>query len=279
MKWVQVRTQAEADKAAKAGDGLEVVSGPDVEIMVRGSSTVRAYGSSTVRAYDSSTVTAYGSSTVTAYGSSTVRAYDSSTVRAYDSSTVTAYDSSTVTAYDSSTVTAYGSSTVRAYGSSTVRAYDSSTVRAYGYVAVTRQPGHKGKVTGGVVIKVTALTSVKVWCDYYGVEPDAGVVILYKAVGQDFRSPHGFDYTPGTIPVASDWDSGERECGGGLHFSPRPFMAFEFYDKPDKPRYVGCPVRITHIRKPKADDSYPQKVKAKGCCGPVFECDIDGRPL
>lgn len=27
------------------------------------------------------------------------------------------------------------------------------------------------------------------------------------------------------------------------------------------------------------DARYPTKVKAKGCCAPVFECDDDGEPV
>lgn len=33
------------------------------------------------------------------------------------------------------------------------------------------------------------------------------------------------------------------------------------------------------IRPPKADDTYPEKIKAKGCCAPVWEVDIHGNKI
>ena len=193
-----------------------------------------------------------GSSTVTAYGSSTVRACDSSAVRACDSSTVTACDSSTVTACGSSTVTASKYVPVQILSS-------------------------RVKVGGGVQIRKPSPKTAAAWCSEYQIKPIKGVVILYKAVGDNFHSPQGCDYSPGTIPVAADWDGGEAECGGGLHFSPFPWMAMKF--NPDAKRFIACPVRVKDIGKPHKDASYPDKCKAMGCCAPTWECDIDGKPV
>ena len=101
------------------------------------------------------------------------------------------------------------------------------------------------------------------------------MVTLYKAVGADFRSEHGTDYSPGLIPVAEDWDGGVRECGGGLHFCPRPFMSLRF--APNATRFVACPVSLSDIAvHPDGDTT---KCKARGCCFSTWECDIDGNPI
>jgi hypothetical protein len=100
-------------------------------------------------------------------------------------------------------------------------------------------------------------------------------VTLFKAVGDNFISPKGGNYTPGTIPSAPDWDGGKIECGGGLHFSPAPRMARVFNDSAK--RYVACPVALADIVV-HPDGDYPEKVKSRGCCAPVWECDIDGKP-
>ena len=176
--------------------------------------------------------------------------------------------SSQVTAYDSSQVTAYGSSQVRAYGS--------SQVTASGSVAVTVH-GLGVSVTGGVRIDAPVIDSVEAWLENYGIEPADGIVTLFKAVRSDFRSSSGFAYVPGTVPVAPDWDGGVSECGGGLHFSPFPWMAQAF--DLEASVFVGCPVAVSDIRTPGPGDSYPEKVKARGCCGPVFLVDIDGNPI
>jgi hypothetical protein len=206
-----------------------------------------------------------------------VRAYGSAQVTAYDSAQVAAYGSAQVTAYGSAQVTAYDSAQVTAYASAQVRAYDSAQVRASKFVAVTTH-GISVKVRGGRTIKIVNPKTVPQWCAFYGLTIKDGIVILYKGLSKDFKANHdAFDYTPGTTPEASDWDGGKNECGGGLHFSPRPCATYEFNNEAVK--FVACPVRVKDIRKPKPSDEYPNKVKAKGCCAPIWECDIDGKKI
>jgi len=194
---------------------------------------------------------------------------------AYDSANVTAYDSAKVTAYDSANVTAYDSANVTAHDSANVTAYDSAKVTAGKYVSVHKQSA-LAEIHGGVVIETPAIVNMDTWCDVYGVNIEDKKVVLYKAVGEDYRSPHGTDYTPGTTPEAMDWDGGKEECGGGLHFSPHPAMAMAF--NISAKRFVACPVSIEDIViHPNA--TMPQKVKARRCCGPVWECDIDGNRI
>jgi hypothetical protein len=188
-------------------------------------------------------VRAYGSATVTAYDSATVTAYGSATVRASGSATVTAYGSATVTAYGSATVRASGSATVTAYGSATVTASGSATVRASGFVAIHRL-SKRTKISGGHVIDVPDLTIVANWLSYYALEPDEnGIVVLYKAVGDDWHSEHRADYSPGATPVAEDFKA-TNECGNGLHFSPRPFLALNYSPGP---KFVACPVLAAEL--------------------------------
>jgi len=316
---IEVRNQVELDAALAAlkpndwivcfGNGYFDVT-DSATVTAYGSATVTAYDSATVTAYDSATVTASGSATVTAYGSATVRAYDSATVTAYgsatvrasdsatvtasDSATVTAYDSATVTAYDSATVTASGSATVTAYGSATVTAYDSATVRAYGAssvrpyagatvvaskhstIIVRAQDRAEVAIDGGHIVELPAITTAEEWCEFYGVVVVDGVATLFKAVRDDYRSGRGFLYAPGSTPEAPDWDGGKEECGGGLHFcgSPHEAKGFDY----GATRFMACPVRLSDIAVHQ-DADYPHKVKARGCCAPVYECDADGRAL
>jgi hypothetical protein len=131
------------------------------------------------------------------------------------------------------------------------------------------------KVEGGKQT-VVARSTPDEWCDYHGVSVNDGIAMLYKAVNHDFISSWGFAYHPGTTPIAPDWDGGEQECGKGLHFSPSPAMTREFVSDPKK--FVGCPVALADMAvHPNGD--FPQKVKARGCCGPVYEVDENGEPV
>ena len=176
-------------------------------------------------------------------------------------------DSSQVRACDSSQVTAYGSSQVTAYGS--------SQVTATKYVAVTQQD-KQAKIKGGVLIKLPTIRTAHQWCDFYDVPIKAGIAILYKALRNDYKTSRGFLYAPNTTPSAPDWDGGEQECGGGLHFSPKPFMALAFDNEATK--FMACPVLVKEIKVHK-NPSFPGKVKAPRIFKPCYEVDINGNKL
>ena len=203
------------------------------------------------------------------------------TVMATGSSTVTATDSSTVTAYGSSTVTAYGSSTVRAYSSSTVTATDSSTVRAYGSSTVTASPCvavhlHSGLATidGGVVIDVTTVNyTAEKWCAHHGVEVTDGIATVYKAVSDQWTTPRGADYTPGSTPEATDW-ADNAECGQGLHFGPTPAHALAYL--PDATRFVAVGVELATLRPIPGGIA---KCKAPKVVRACVEVDLDGNEV
>jgi len=168
------------------------------------------------------------------------------------------------------------SSHVVAWESSHVVAWESSHVVASKFVSVHLH-SPQAKVEGGVVIQVPKPTTVDDWCEFYGTPIRDGVAILYKTVRADFKSAHGFLYSPGSSPEATDWDGGRDECGGGLHFSPHPAMALEFDSSGT--RFVACPVAVADIRPPQTTDSYPHKVKARRVIGPIVEVDRTGSSL
>ena len=171
---------------------------------------------------------------------------DTVTVRAHGSATVRAYGSATVRAYDSATVTASGSATVRAYDSATVAASGSATVTASSHVAVHLH-SVRAKISGGVLIDLTALdlTDPQAWCDYHGVSVTDGIATLHKAVGDTWSTDRGTDYSPGALPSCDDWTD-NNECGGGLHFSPHPWQALDYY--PNATRYVAVGVAVADLR-------------------------------
>ena len=173
--------------------------------------------------------------------------------------------------------TASDSAQVRASGSAQVRASGSAQVRASRFVAVTIHGEAVRAEGGGVHVRIPRIETVADWCDFYGLTVHDGAVTLYKAVHDDYRSAHGVSYAPGSQPSAPDWDGGEAECGGGLHFSPRPFMALSF--NAEASHFIACPVAIADIRAPRPGDHYPAKVKASRVCAPVYEVDLDGNRI
>jgi hypothetical protein len=126
------------------------------------------------------------------------------------------------------------------------------------------------------IYKITENTP-EAWCQFYGVpiHPD-GTVILYKALNEGFKARNDFEYLPGSCPIAPDWDP-ERECGGGLHFSPNPREAFEFNIWAS--HFVACPILLSEIKTHIFSGVYPEKVKAPRVFKPCYEVDIEGNPL
>jgi hypothetical protein len=116
------------------------------------------------------------------------------------------------------------------------------------------------------------------WCQFFDVpiQPD-GTVTLFKALNAGFKATRNdFEYLPGSCPVAPDWDP-NRECGGGLHFSPTPRDALRF--NPGARHFVACPILLSEIKTHIFSGVFPEKVKAPRVSKPCFEVDIDGNPL
>ena len=270
---VFVRARDAADVTATTDSVVEALDAATVTVVARASA--RVTDNCRVRALSRAQVTASGQARVWAWGRAAVTGLDASEIEAWGSATVVANGSGRVEVRENAFVAAGGSVRVRAFGAAMVRARGRAQIEATDGVSIIRH-SLAATVSGGQVTDAVRFATPQEWCDYYGVEVDDGVVILYKAVDQDFNSYHGTSYRPGTEPFAPDWDGGERECGGGLHFSPRPTFALPRPD--DSMRFVACPVRLADmVVHPQGD--YPDQVKARGVAGPVYEVHEDGTPV
>jgi hypothetical protein len=237
------------------------------------SSTVLARDYSSVAAWDFSRVVALGSSRVEAMGSSRVVACEASSVMALGFSSVVSRNSSRVVAMDSSSVEAMESSRVEARGLAIIRVTSCASVVASAMVTVVIE-GCGENVSGGNQIKVKHPETALEWCEHYGVEIEGDTAILFKGVNDKSYPPHGADHTPGSIPLATDWDGCVDERCSGLHFSPHPAMTLEFHS--GATRFLACPVLLSGIAVPPRG-MCPQIVRAAGCCAPVWEVDRDGK--
>jgi hypothetical protein len=150
---------------------------------------------------------------------------------------------------------------------------------AYAITSGHFDSGAKIKITGPhvVLLQNPVITTAEDWCAYHGATVKDGVAILYKGVSDEYRSGLGFAYPPGTTPEAPDWDRGKAECGGGLHFCAHPAATLS-YNK-DTTKFIACPVALSDMRAPKANDTYPDKIKAARTCGPIYEVDRFGEPV
>jgi hypothetical protein len=271
------RIEAWDHARVKATDSVSVRLWGWAEADASGSARVEADHWTVVHARDHTFVEGWHAATVTVSGDAVVRAWDEATVDARDDARVDAWGEATVDARGSATVRAWGTAIVRAFGSATVTAFGSTIVSVRGAATVTasdhvviRRHGNASKVTGGVVTQVPAITTAEEWCAHWGVAVEDGVATLYKAVDGEFVSRYGMSYAPGSEPQAPDWDGGEADCGGGLHFSPSPSIALQF--EPRAERYVACPVRLDDISVA-SRKHFEAKVKAPGVCAPVYEVD------
>jgi hypothetical protein len=293
------RVRAKNRVTVDADDSAVVVAGHQTLVRARGQARVSATALTIVEVAGAAAVEAGGRARVTAAdhcrvwaasnvalnlsgdargwvrGTSLTTASDRVTVRAWGSATVLARGAASVEARESACVIAGGNARVKAFGAVIVRARSRAHVDAEKGVTVIQ---HDSGVTvsRGTVTEAVRFENAEEWCDYYGVDVADGVVTLYKAVDGDFNSLYGTSYRPGSEPRADDWDGGERECGGGLHFSPQPMFAASSAGVTG--RFVACPVRLEDIVvHPNGD--YPDKVKARCVCAPVYEVDEDGRPI
>ena len=292
---IPVNTQAELDKACEQRDPvvhiavkgrfmisktigwLRLTMVAECSVVAWGNSSVVARENSSVEAWENSSVVAWGNSSVEARENSSVVARENSSVVAWENSSVEARENSSVEARENSSVEAWENSSVVAWGHVFVRLWGAFKIKATALVIIAKHGAAKS-IEGGRVLDMPRPTTPQGWCDFYGVPVVDGVAVLYKAVTGDFRSGArwNFPYEPGTTPVAPDWDGGREECGGGLHFSPSPVAALQFH--PEAKKFVGCPVALADIAV-HPDGQYPEKVKARGCCGPVFEVDRKGNPV
>ena len=200
-------------------------------------------------------------------------------VVAWGNSSVEARESSSVVAWGNSSVVAWENSSVVAWGNVFIRLFGALKINASAHVVIMLH-GKAKQIIGGKRIKANKPKTPQEWCSHHGVSVKDGIATLFKAVDEDYstskaRKVNVF-YKPGEVPIAPDWDGGKAECGGGLHFSPTPYLALSF--NYDAKKFVACPVELKDISV-HPDGDYPDKVKAKGCCAPVYEVDRKGNRL
>ena len=259
-----VTTQAELDAALADGtltedDEILIQSPAGVWLTIGGEASaaeVNVAGESTVSVCGSARVgSVYGSARVgSVCGSARVGSvYGSASVgRVYDSARVgSATETSTVHLYDTSTLT-----------------------QATPHVAVFL---HSARATfaGGHLIDLTSLdlTDPATWSAHVGGKTTGdGRVVLYKAVDDQWRSPHGAVYTPGSETTCDDWCD-DAVCGGGLHFSPSPAQAMEYHGQAT--RFVAVEVDVATLRPIPGGTA---KCKAPSC-RVLYEVDIHGRKV
>ena len=272
MKTIEVRNQAEYDAAVKAGaEDIRVIGG---HVELSGTTFATLLGNASAELWGSSRAELWGSSRAVLWGSSRAVLRGSSRAVLWGSSSAVLWESSSAVLLGSSRAELRESSRAVLWGSSSAELWGSSSAEAAQYCPVTIL-SKTAKATGGVQIRPDYSTPQK-WCDYYGVKVTRGVAVLYKALDENYVSPRGMAYTPGTVPEAPDWDGGKAECGGGLHFSPHPQMTLEFVGNPE--HYVACPVALKDMVV-HPDGDMPQKCKAQRCCAPIWECDEDGKRI
>jgi hypothetical protein len=125
-----------------------------------------------------------------------------------------------------------------------------------------------------VLIQVPPLNNAESFFDFYRVDVKKGKAVVYKLLHANFVSGHGTTYQPGTLATCPDWNA-RAECGGGLHFSPRPFMARKYSNGT---RFVACEIEVDGAVVINDFGSKPDKLKAK-FCKVLYECDADGEKV
>ena len=291
MTTTTVTTQAELDTALANAvvDRIEIRSEQGVWLQLRPEREVfvDAWDNSSVVAWGNSSVVARDNSSVVAWGNSSVDAWDNSSVVARGNSSVVARDNSSVVARGNSSVVARGNSSVVARDNSSVDARGAAGVHAYGYGTVKAGPHvavwlHRADATveGGVLIDLTAvnLDDTGQWLAYHGIEVVDGRAVLYKAVDADLMAGHHHrptTYTVGVELVASDWRD-DHACGGGLHLSPNPAMARDYFV--DAERYLRCTALVEDIRVIDGSGASTPKVKVRALRVET-EVDVHRRPV
>ena len=194
-----------------------------------------------------------------------------------DKALVTASDTDLVACCGDGWFVAWDSSHVEARESSHVVARGSSHVVASKYVAVHKMTP-SAIVRGGVIIEPPPIDSPRAWLDYCGVPVTHGIVILYKAVDEQYHASHRLpngelpDYSPGSKPAAPDFDPSARDCGCGLHACASPSTALSYHRGP---KFIAIPVRVSEMGKPDPNGD-TNKIRFKRAAKPVYEVDIYG---
>jgi hypothetical protein len=218
-------------------------------------------------------------------GSATVRdVWDSATVRDVGGSATVRDVGGSATVRDvghSATVRdVRGSATVRdVWGTASLRLYDHSTASDIGPHVTVIVHTPTVTVTGGHIIDLSTLDDgdPRTWAEVTGAKITGRdgheTVHLFKAVDEHLNAGHSYRLTAypiGQDVTAPDWVP-TRQCGHGLHASPRPRLALGYY--PDAARMLEVTVPLADLI-PLGDD----KAKAR-TVHVVREVTLTGDPL
>jgi hypothetical protein len=206
-------------------------------------------------------------------GNATARLSGNATARLSGNATARLSGNATAELSGNATAELSGNATARLSGNATARLSGNATAHGSKYTAIHRLAKTTKATGGGVVIEVPEITTMEQFFDYYGVDVKRGKATVYKIVDGEWSTGRGVIYAPGSKPSCGDW-SATPCCGGGLHFSPRPFMARKYGDGS---RFVACEIKLADAVVI-TDGGQPDKVKAKAC-KVLFECDEDGEPV
>ena len=243
MEFVEVKTKAAAEKAIKAGKAISIVAGSFTLNLINVDLPIKLSGDASPVLILEET----SAPSIETWGTSAPR------IETWETS--------------APSIDAKGYSYVFTRGSRLRgKAAPNTILRIHG----------SAQIEGGQQFRIDLSTNQD-WCDFYGVPTqDDGTVILFKGVDANYRSNHGGDYTPGSLPEADKWDGGKVECSHGLHWSPTPMHSHQFVSNPEK--YIAAPHKLDDIVV-HWDGDYPQKCMTRATAGPVFEVDIDGNPV
>ena len=266
---VEVTTQKEYDVVIATGNMAVCVSG---KFVLRENASAELWGNASAELRGNASAELWGNASAVLRENASAELRENASAVLRENASAELWENASAELRENASAELWGNASAEASGNVFLRVFSALKIVASASVIILMH-GKSESITGGQRIQAKQIKTVKDWCELYGVPIVGGVVILYKGVNDQFTTDKGCYYTPGTIPTAPDWDGGKEECGGGLHFSPCPQMTLEFYIHATK--FVGCPISIKDIVV-HPNGTYPQKVKAKGCCGPVFEVDRKG---
>jgi hypothetical protein len=302
---IEVRNQAELAKALKKTN-----NGADELIVCVGGGHFRLPAGSRVRGRENCSIVGWGNCSIEGWGNCSIEGWENCSIvgrencsiegrencsiEGWGNCSIEGWENCSIVGRENCSIVGWGNCSIEGWENCSIVGWENCSIRAWSdrgsikaaknVVVMKHNPA--ATISGGRVLEMHRPETAEGWCEFYGVEIRKGgrfsrklagqdVAILFKVLPKDLVAYGGFQYVIGETPAAPDWDGGKRECGGGLHFSPTPRHAEKFGGEG---RYIACPVLVSELCV-HPDGMYPQKVKAPGCCAPIWEVDVDGNAI
>ena len=286
MEFVNVSSQQELEKAIANGEvpicrgGFYSLSGNataqlsgNATAQLSGNATAQLFGNAAAQLSDNATAQLFGNATAQLFGNAAAQLFDNATAQLSDNATARLSGNATARLSGNATAQLSGNATAQLFDNATAQLFGNATARGSKYTAIHKLSRASTAKGAGVIIEVPEITTMEQFLDYYGIEVKRGKATVFKLVNENWVSDHGTTYEPGSKPSAADWST-RPECGGGLHFSPRPFMAQKYANGT---RFLACEIKVTDAVVI-TGGGRPDKLKAKSC-KVLYECDEDGQIL